>query len=125
MAGLGRHDVADRLQDLAHTLQTDGAEVDDLVDPDYREITAMAGDVCMEAAGPESNAGAAEASLRICSARGWSIADLVVVRIGGPGTLEHQGGRQPDPGQGAGAWRRAHSAAMIGAFSIVPKVMQP
>ena len=92
MLQLGRHDVADRLDELARELEAAGAAIDDTFDDAFREVTTAAADACENAWGAEDDPNA-----QAYEALTWCLVDLVVVRIGGFGTIEHSGG-SPDEG---------------------------
>jgi len=93
MVSLGRTGVAARLDHLAVQLQARGESIDDAFHDAFIAVTGEAGDACVEAAGPDGMRSPNDKNIGIYHALSWSIADLVVVRIGGYGTIEHPSGR--------------------------------
>ncbi|MFI9508269.1 hypothetical protein [Nocardia sp. NPDC052566] len=92
MTEIGRHEVADRLGDLSARLQTMGAAIDDSFDLDFRAVTESAAEACVEAAGPDGMRSPDDPNGAIYRGLVWGVVDLVIVRIGGFGTIEHPDG---------------------------------
>jgi hypothetical protein len=93
LASLGRTDLTARLNHLADQLEARGESIDDAFHDAFIAVTGEAEDACVEAAGPDGMRSPNDKNSDIYRALGWSIADLVVVRIGGYGTIEHPSGR--------------------------------
>ncbi|MBC6462267.1 hypothetical protein [Actinomadura sp. HBU206391] len=92
MTHLGRHDLADRLDALSRQLQASEEVIDDAFDHAFKEVTGAAADACAEAAGPDGIRSPDDRNAHIYQALTWGLVDLVTVRIGGHGTIEHPGG---------------------------------
>jgi hypothetical protein len=92
MVSLDRTDLAARLDHLAAELEARGESIDDAFHDAYIAVTDEAGDACVEAAGSDGMR-FQNKNAEIYRALGWSLMDLVVVRIGGYGTIEHPSGR--------------------------------
>ncbi|MEU8342115.1 hypothetical protein AB0C74_10490 [Spirillospora sp. NPDC048832] len=92
MSHVGRSDLAERLDGLFRQLHASGPAIDDTFDHAFREVTDAAAEACVEAAGPSGMRAADDRNAQIYLALSWSLVDLVTVRVGGHGTLEHSGG---------------------------------
>ncbi|TCC64522.1 hypothetical protein E0H73_09050 [Kribbella pittospori] len=90
MQQLDRHDLADRLDELSRQLQTQGAAIDDTFDEAFREVTDAAAEACETAAGPDGMQTLDDPNAHLYQALTWGVVHLVVIRIGGHGTLEHR-----------------------------------
>jgi hypothetical protein len=93
MVSLGRPDLAARLNHLAGQIAARGESIDDAFHDAYLAVTEEAGDACVEAAGSDGMRSPHDKNTDIYHALGWSVVDLVVVRVGGYGTIEHPSGR--------------------------------
>jgi hypothetical protein len=93
MTRLGRHDLANGLDDLLGRLQEGGWEGGDAFHHTFTELTGAAADACREAAGPEGMRAPDDVNVAVYRELTWSLVDLAVVRIGGHGTVEHPSGR--------------------------------
>lgn len=92
MQHLGRNDLAGRLDELSRELQTSGTGIDDTFDHALREVTSAAADACEQASGPDDLQSPDDPNTQLYKALSWSVLDLVIIRIGGYGTIEHPGG---------------------------------
>jgi hypothetical protein len=92
MRQLGRHDLANRFDDLSRQLRASGKAIDDAFDHAFKEVTGAAADACADAAGPGSMRSPDDPNALIYQALTWSLVDLVTIRIGGHGTIVHRGG---------------------------------
>ncbi|MFG1629063.1 hypothetical protein [Kribbella sp. NPDC049227] len=89
MQHLGRQDLAGRFSQLSRQLHADGTAIDDTFDEAFRELTTEAADACETAAGPHGLESPDDPNTDLYQALSWSVTNLVIVRIGGHGTIDH------------------------------------
>ncbi|MGW4844481.1 hypothetical protein [Nocardia brasiliensis] len=102
MEQIGRPDLADHLDELSRQLHVSGTQIDDNFDDAFREITGAAADPCRAAAGPDGMRTPKDPNEQIYRALTWGLVALVIVRIGGVGTILHPG---LHPGESSGSNR--------------------
>jgi hypothetical protein len=90
LTDIGRADLAATAADLAVRLDRDRENIDDAFD---REMAALAAAGCQAAveAGGDDAMRSANRHSALYERLAWSNVDLVIIRIGGVGTLAHRG----------------------------------